>query len=100
MVTQILWWSGIALAACLLSRAIVGRFFGRYLIFYIYLSHVFLLSLARFLVYLLRRHSYSHFYWYTEFIAVAVGYCVIWWIYGMALAAYPGTVRMASVLIW
>src|SRR5579885_2867131 len=100
MLTQALWWSCNALIAWLLLRATLGGFLRKYLIFYAYLAHVLILAFVRFSFYILRPHNYSNFYWYTEFISVAIGYCVIWEIYDHALAGYPGTVRIASVLIW
>ena len=99
MLTQTLWWTTDALMACLLFRGLRGRFFSKYLIFYIYLSHVLGLELVRFLVYNFKPKAYGNFYWHTEFLSVAIGYCVIWEIYGRALAAYPGPLRMARLLV-
>jgi hypothetical protein len=99
MLTQTLWWSGNVYLAILLVRAIAGRFFTKYLIFYIYLSHVLLLMLLRFFFYLLGPNVYRTFYWYTQFFSVAIGYCVIWQIYQQALVAYPGTLRMARGIV-
>lgn len=100
MLTEILRWSCNLLIVVLLVRAVSGRFFSKYLVFYLYLAHVLLLSLLRFFFFVLDPKAYGRIYWYTEFISVAVGYCVIWEIYEQALGAYPGTIRMARSLIW
>ena len=100
MLTQILWWSGNTAMACLLARAMKGRFFAKYVVFYIYLSYVLGLELLRFWLYVFKPDIYRTIYWYTEFLSVAVGYCVIWEIYQQALAAYPGTLRIAHCLVW
>jgi hypothetical protein len=99
MLTQILWWSCNALIGSLLLRAAQERFFTKYLAFYLYLSHVLLLAFIRFYLYVFKPSSYRSFYWYTEFVSVAIGYCVIWEIYQQALAPYSGTLRMARYLV-
>ncbi len=94
MFTQLLW-AASALEGLLLIRAVKGRFFKRYPVFYVYLSYVFLESLLRFCVYILKPGFYPKFYWYTQFLSVALGYGVIWEIFRQALAHYPGAARMA-----
>ncbi len=99
MLTRIVWLSTIAFEGALLVRAIRGHFFSKYFVFYLYLSHVLVLELPRFYVFVFKPSSYATFYWSTEFVSVAIGYCVIWEIYQQALAAYPGTLRMARWLV-
>ncbi len=99
MLTQILWWSGNVYLPFLLARAITKRFFTKYLIFYVYLSHVLVLMLLRFFFYRVGPSAYRTFYWNTEFVSVAIGYCVIWEIYQQALAPYPGTLQLARGVV-
>lgn len=99
MVTQILWWAGNALLTLLLVRSVLGRFFTKYLVFYFYLSYVLLESLLSFYVYVFNPGAYQGFYWNTQFLSVALGYCVIWEIYTQALAEYAGVARMARCLL-
>jgi hypothetical protein len=99
MLTQILWWSCNALIACLLARAIQARFFTKYLIFYIYLSHVLALEFLRFYLWVFKSNAFDPVYWYTEFLSIAIGYCVVWEVYEQVLAAYPGTLRMARCIV-
>ena len=99
MLTQIIWLSGSLMTVCLLVRAITDRFYSKYVVFYIYLTHVLLLSCLRYYLYYFNPGAYRTIYWYTQFLSVAVGYCVIWEIYEQALAAYPGSLRMARQLV-
>ena len=70
------------------------------MVFYIYLTHVLLLSCLRYYLYYFNPGAYRTIYWYTQFLSVAVGCCVIWEIYGQTLAAYPGTLRMARQVVF
>jgi len=99
MLTQILWWVGNALLTLVLARAAMAGFFRKYRAFYFYVSYVLLESLLRFLVYIFHPNAYQIFYWSTQFLSVALGYCVIWEIYRQALVDYPGAARMARCLL-
>lgn len=99
MLTQILWWACDALIALLLVRAVRGRFFTKYLIFFLYLTHVLLFDLVSFYIDVFFPGAFRAFYWNTQFISLAVGYCVIWEIYIQVLADYKGTARMASLAV-
>src|SRR6266404_2624980 len=99
MLTQILWWTGNLLIALLLVRALGRRFFAQYPTFYFYLSLILIVSFLRFYFYTYALKNYGPFYWYTEFISVAIGYGIIWEIYERALTGYPGSLRMARRLV-
>lgn len=99
MLTQVLWWSCIACVSLLLIQGVKGRFFSKYLVFYLYLCHVLLTELLRFYLYTNHRNAYRTFYWYTEFVSLAAGCFVLWEVYGQTFAAYPGTLRMARWLL-
>lgn len=99
MLTQVLWWLTNALMGILVIRALSAKIFARHLVFFIYLSHVLALELLRFYLYVFKPGIYRTVYWYTEFLSVAIGYCVIWEIYERALAEYPGTLRLARSLV-
>ena len=99
MLTQILWWTSNALIALLLVRAVRGKFFTKYLIFFLYLGHVLLFDLLRFYFYVFIPEAFRDFYWNTQFISLAVGYCVIWEIYRQVLAGYKGTARIAGLAV-
>ena len=95
MFAQLLWWTPNALEGLLLIQVMRGGFFRRYPIFYSYLSYVFLESNLRLFIYIARPGFYPKFYWYTQFLSVALGYGVIWEIFRQALSQYPGAARMA-----
>jgi len=94
MLTQLIWWSSIALEIALLVRGLRSQLAHRLPIFYGYITFVALLDITRFLF---QRNSqvYPGIYWGTEFLALAIGSLVIFEIYKVSLAAYPGAARMA-----
>ncbi|HEX2713079.1 MAG TPA: hypothetical protein VHM88_12850 [Candidatus Acidoferrales bacterium] len=74
-------------------RALRGRLFAEYPVFYSYFSYVFVQSFAAFYLYRFHPGVYANFYWYTQFLSVALGYGIIWEIFRQALKHYPGTAR-------
>lgn len=99
MLTQILWWAGNTLTGLLLVRSALGRFLTKYPFFYFYQFFFLLRSLLAFYIYIARPDAYQRFYWYTEFVSVAVEYALIWEIYARALAGYAGAARIARRLL-
>ncbi len=99
MLGLIIWWSGIALESFLLVRGFAGRLWARYPAFYAYISFVWLQSLLRFSIFHSRPQYYSAIYWITEGLGVLAGCAVVFEIYRVGLAAYPGTARMARNLL-
>jgi hypothetical protein len=99
MLTQVLWWTCNALIALLLVRAVSRRLFARYLAFYFYLSLVLSVSVLRFYLYTFEHQIYAPFYWYSEFLSIAMGYGIIWEIYERTLTGYPGSLQMARWLV-
>lgn len=99
LLTQIIWWTSNALMALLLFRSVRGGFFRKYPAFYVYLSWVLADTLFAFYIYMFHPGAYRVYYWYAEFVSVALGYCVIWEIYNQALADYPGAGRLARTVV-
>lgn len=99
MLGQVIAWSGIALEVLLLIRGFRGKLLARYPVFYSYILFVCSQSLLRFFVYHQRPQSYSTVYWITEWLGIIAGCCVVFEIYRVGLAAYPGTARMARNLL-
>ena len=97
MLAQTLWWTSNALIVFLLVRAVKGRFFTKYPVFYCYLGCVLLASFTRLYADFFEPGSYTRFYWYTEFLSIAVGYCIIWELYSKSLHSYPGVVQISGV---
>jgi len=99
MLSLIIWWSGIALESILLVRGLQAKLWARYPVFYAYILFVWLQSLLRFSIFHSRPQYYSAVYWITEGLGVLVGCAVVFEIYRVGLAAYPGTARMARNLL-
>src|ERR1700674_2822254 len=99
MLDQAIWWGCIALETLLLARGFRGRLLGRYPVFYAYIFFVCSQSLIRFSFYHSRPQLYPPIYWVTEYLGVLIGCGVVFEIYRVGLAAYPGTARMARNLL-
>ena len=99
MLGLVIWWSGIALESLLLVRALQARLWARFPAFYAYILFVWLQSLLRFSIFHSRPEFYSAVYWITEGLGVLIGCGVVFEIYRVGLAAYPGTARMARNLL-
>jgi hypothetical protein len=99
MLGQSIWWGCITFETLLLVRGLVGRLWARYPVFYAYILFVWLQSLLRFSVFHSRPEYYSAVYWITEGLGVLVGCAVVFEIYRVGLAAYPGTARVARNLL-
>lgn len=95
MLSQIIWWSGIGLEAFLLYRGVRGKLRARYPVFYAYILFVALQSLLRFSIHEWWHGLYGAVYWSTEALGLLLGCWVVFEIYRVALAAYPGTALMA-----
>src|SRR5256886_11449045 len=99
MLGQAIWWGSITLETLLLVRGLQGRLLARFPVFYVYILFVWLQSLLRFSIYHARPQLYLPVYWITEYSGVLIGCAVVFEIYRVALAAYPGTARMARNLL-
>src|SRR5579859_3807281 len=96
MLSQAISFICMALECVLLAQGVRGRLIGRYPIFYGYILFVLTQSTVRLLV--LRWYYtplYSPVYWATEFLGLVAGSLIVFEIYRLALAEYPGTARMA-----
>ena len=87
------------LVALLLLRTAREKYFTKHLCFFSYLTYILVVNLLAIYVYSFRPKGYSDFYWYTQFLGVAVGYCVMWEIYTHVLRDFPGTAKMARCLV-
>jgi hypothetical protein len=99
MLGQTIWWGSIVLETLLLVRGFRGKLLARYPVFYVYILFVWLQSLLRFSIYHSWPELYSPVYWITEGLGVLIGCGVVFEVYRVGLAAYPGTARMARNLL-
>ncbi len=95
MLSSLVWLTGLVLESVLLVRALLGNFLKQYSLFYLYLISVLVPSASLFAVYHLWPNFYSPAYWFTEFLNLFLGCALVWEVYKIALARYPGTARMA-----
>jgi len=101
MLSESIWWSSIVLEVFLLTRGVSGHLIFRYPVFYGYISFVLAQSIFRSFVHRWSEQLYSSVYWTTEFLGLMLGCWVVFEIYRVALAAYPGTAKMArNVLLF
>jgi hypothetical protein len=99
MLGQTIWWGSIVLETLLLVRGLQGKLLPKYPVFYAYILFVWMQSLLRFSIYHARPQLYVPVYWITEYSGVLIGCAVVFEIFRMGLAAYPGTARMARNLL-
>jgi len=99
MLSQSIWWSSIVLEVFLLTRGVSGRLIFRYPAFYGYISFVLAQSIFRSFVHRWSEELYSSVYWTTEFLGLILGCWIVFEIYRVALAAYPGTAKMARKIL-
>lgn len=95
MVSNIIWFVAVALEMAILLRGCVNRTLGQYPYFYSYLAYVLVQDFLRIGVYLGHRDLYSQVYWSTQFIGLLFGCGLVWEIYRLALAPFPGAQRVA-----
>lgn len=95
MLSHLIWSSSIVLGILLLVRGLQTRLAWKYPFFFGYLSFVLLSDIASFFVRRWNQHVYGYTFWITEFVGVLIGCGVVFEIYRIGLARYPGTARMA-----
>lgn len=97
--TYVLGWSLQGLLGLLIIFALRGNYFREYLVFYSYLSYLFVEGLIRVFVLTFAPNSYLVIYWSTQFLEISAAYCVLWEIYRKILEPFAGTAKMASRLV-
>jgi len=95
MLGQLIWWSSIALEMALLARGLQNRLAFRLPVFYSYIAFVIFQDLVRLSTFQWKYDLYKRVFWSTEFLGLAIGSLVVFEIYKVSLAAYPGAARMA-----
>jgi len=85
--------------AFLIVRGAREKLLFAYPVFYLYLLHVLLLGLFRFSVATFWPSNYSEVYWYSQFVSLVIGYCVIWELYSKLLNSYRGVLQISRVLV-
>lgn len=94
-----IWFSTLGLFIVLICVAIWRRFISNYWAFYLYLTLLLVVGVLRYYVLATDQNAYLWVYWWTKFLAVSAGFCVIWEIFNQTLAHYPGVLRVARFLV-
>lgn len=99
--TLVIWVVAIVLEIVPPFRALAAKFLTRYKLFYAYLVFVLLRDLFLLGIYFLRPHLYPYAYWGSEPVSVLMGCGLVWEVYKIALAPYPGAARVGrNVLLF
>jgi hypothetical protein len=93
MLSQLIWWSSIALEALLLIRGLQTRLVFRFPYFYSYVTFVLLSDLLA-LAIRVTNPGYKYTFWSTELGGILFGCCLVLEIYRIGLARFPGTATM------
>ena len=93
--STVIWLMAIVLEVVPLVRAAEAKFIRHYKLFYSYLAFILLRDLWLLGVYFRWPKFYPYAYWYSEPIGVLVGCGLVWEVYKVALARFPGAARMA-----
>ena len=95
MITDIIWLAAVILEAAILVRGFLAGTLRRYPYFYSYIAFVFVQEIVRISFYARYRDLYPQVYWFTQFLGLFFGCGVLWEIYRLALAPFPGAQRVA-----
>lgn len=87
------------LLAFVIVRGARGKLFLAYPVFYLYLLHVLILDVFRFYIYTFWPHEYAEVYWYTQFLNLVIGYCVLWEAFSKSLNNYAGIVQVSRAIV-
>jgi len=93
--SQLILWGSIALELALLVAGLCNRLAGRFPFFFGYIAFVLSQDLLTIFAVHWSRPVYTVVFWFTEFSGLALGSLIVFEIYKVSLAAYPGTARMA-----
>jgi hypothetical protein len=99
MLTNLIWWSGIALETAILLRGAQVGLLRKYPLFYSYISCVLAKDLIVLLTYQFARNLYEPLYWPAELATIVASYAVIIEIFRWATRHKPGLRRLAQNLL-
>ncbi len=89
------------LEAAILIRGWREKLVSRFPLFYSYLLTVLIQDVIRYIAFLsyYRQPVYANIYWSTQFVSLVMGSIVVFEIYRLALQEFPGTAKMARILL-
>jgi hypothetical protein len=99
MLSQVMSWLGIFLEAAVLIRGQRAKLVYRFPLFYSYLLVVLIQDIARYASWQWFPDSYANLYWVTQFVSLVMGSLVVYEICRASLQEFPGTAKMAHILL-
>jgi hypothetical protein len=99
MLALITWCLGMLLEALVLMRGVKAKLIPRFPLFYSYLLVVVLQTLICPAVHYWYQDLYPNVYWTLQFVCLFMGSLLVFEIYKLALREFPGTARMARMLL-
>jgi hypothetical protein len=96
MLSNFIWWAGIALEFALLTRGASTGLIRQYPLFYAYLGSVLIKELLGLVSYTLAPNVYASVYWPTELATIVASFAVIIEIFRKSVRHNPGIVRFSQ----
>jgi hypothetical protein len=96
MLTNLVWWTGIALELALITRGTLAGLFGTYPLFYAYIASVLIKDLLALVCYTLAPTMYAAVYWPTELATIVASFGVLIEIFRRSVRHSPGLVRFSQ----
>jgi hypothetical protein len=90
-----IWLAAIGLETVPLLRGVRTRSIRHFAVFYSYLFIVLMSDLINLTVYFRWPREYPYVYWSSEHFAVLIGCALVWEVYRIAFARYPGAARIS-----
>jgi hypothetical protein len=95
-----IWYGGLLFEAVLLMRGFFSALLRKYPLFYSYIFVVFASEVLRMVAHRWQPGIYNEVYWITQFIALIGGSAVMFEVYQIGLASFPGTARIARNILF
>jgi hypothetical protein len=97
MLNLLMWWSGIALEALILLRALQQKTLGRYPFFYLYVASLLCADGLLYILFLVNPAAYPKWNWNAGFVNIIVSCGILLEIFKHVLPPYPGAERFARI---
>src|SRR5260370_14561718 len=94
MISNLIWWSAMALEAIVLLRGVKGMLIRSYPLFYGYIGSVLTSEILRFFCYSFKPSFYRTFFWYSGFDVLLRCYTLILGVYSLCFHNQPVGARL------
>jgi hypothetical protein len=99
MGASIIWMAGFALESVILLRFLTGRLYGRYPLFFAYMTLVWSSSVILLPIYRLYPAAYTNSFWVLQFLTVLAGFGVMLELVLKSFQNYPGAKGFATAVL-